>query len=113
TQGKLSLTKEMLNHSSELRTFLQSVHLSADIIRNSDTSQHLQQTMKGLLLQLTQQNDSLGERAQHVLHFINGLQLQSVHETSHFIQASLQVPGEKIGLNNDLFMEFESKKTDG
>lgn len=68
-------------------------------------------TIKSLLIQLTQQADgTLNERAQQLLHLINGLQLQSMNESNNFIQASLLVPGEKLHLNNDLYLDFESKK---
>lgn len=71
------------------------------------------QTVKSMLIQLLQQGDSVGnERAQQLLHHINGLQLQSVQENGSFIQASLVVPGEKLALNNDIYIEFESKKTE-
>lgn len=69
-------------------------------------------SIKSMIIQLLQQNDpSITEHAQQLLHFINGIQLQSVHETNHFIYASLLLPGEKLNLNSDLQLEFESKKT--
>src|SRR5699024_10124260 len=40
------------------------------------------------------------------------LQLQSVYETSNFIQASLQIPGEKLALNSDLHFDIEGEKTE-
>lgn len=30
----------------------------------------------------------------------------------NFIQASMQIPGGKLATNNDLYIEFESKKTE-
>lgn len=72
------------------------------------------QTVKSMLIQMIQQDDGVGnERVQQLLHHINGLQLQSVQEVGSFIQANLVIPGEKLALNNDLFIEFESKKTEG
>src|SRR5699024_12488183 len=60
-----------------------------------------------------QQHDGVNqERAQQLLHFINGLQLKSVNETSNFIQASLQIPGEKLALNSDLHLDIEGEKTE-
>lgn len=71
------------------------------------------QTVKSMLIQMIQQDDGVGnERVQQLLHHINGLQLQSVQEVGSFIQANLVIPGEKLALNNDLFIEFESKKTE-
>lgn len=103
----------MTNQLSEVRGLLQSLQIPFASSIHNDVSEQLQQTIKGQLLQLIQQNDtSLGERAQQVVHFINGLQIHSVHETNHFIQASIQVPGERIGLNSDLYMDFESRKTE-
>lgn len=107
------ISTNMFNHMPDVKQMLQSLLISQEVTVNQQASEQLQQTIKGLLLQLVQQNDpTLGDRAQQVLHFINGLQLNSVHETSHFIQASIQVPGEQIGLNGDLFMDFESQKTE-
>lgn len=107
------ISTSMFNHMPDVKQMLQSLLISQEVTVNQEASNQLQQTVKGLLLQLVQQNDpTLGDRAQQVLHFINGLQLNSVHETSHFIQASIQVPGDQIGLNGDLFMDFESQKTE-
>src|SRR5699024_10101587 len=70
-------------------------------------------SIKSMLIQYIQQNNaSNNEQAQQLLHIMNGLQLQSIHETNSFIYASLQIPGEKLHLNNDLQLEFESKKTE-
>lgn len=70
-------------------------------------------TMKSMLIQMLSQTEgSHSERGQQLLHFINGLQLESIQETTNFIQANLHIPGGKLGLNEDLFLEFESKKTD-
>ena len=71
-------------------------------------------SIKQLLLSLLQGSDStIGkERMQQLLQFLTGLQLHSVEETNHFIYASLIVPGERVSLNNDLYLQFESKKTE-
>lgn len=69
-------------------------------------------SLKSMLIQLVNQTENIStERAQQLLHFINGLQLNSVNETNHFIQASIQIPGEKLFLNEDLYIDFKSKKT--
>lgn len=111
--NNINLSTNMMNQMPEGRALLQSLLMSPELTVNHGANDQLQQTIKGLLLQLVQQNDSaLGDRAQQTLHFINGLQLNSVNETSHFIQASIQVPGDQIGLNGDLYMDFESQKTE-
>lgn len=71
-------------------------------------------TLKQALLQLIQQTDLPinQERAQQLLHFINGLQIQSIEESTHFMYANLTIPGESLNLNKDLYMQFQSKKTD-
>lgn len=74
---------------------------------------NLNDTLKGLLLQLASGEDNSG--AQHqtkLLHLIQGLQLQSVNETPTNIQAMLQVPAERLGLVKDLMIELEGKKND-
>ncbi len=82
--------------------------LTQDIIAGQSN-----QTVKSMLIQVLQQGDNVGnERAQQLLHHINGLQLQSVQELGNFIQASLVIPGEKLALNNDIYLECESKKTE-
>ena len=71
------------------------------------------QTIKSYLLQVAQgENGSKNNQINQMIHFINGLQIQSVQETAHFIHATLQMPGAKFALNKDLFMQFEGKKTD-
>lgn len=112
-ESNVNLTQQMINKMPELNTLLKSLHISSEVLQQNDANEQLQQTIKGMLLQLVHQSDpALTERAQQALHFINGLQLNSVHETSHFIQAALQIPGEPLNLNGDLYMDFESKKTE-
>lgn len=69
-------------------------------------------TIKGMLLQMLQKGDgTVQEQAQQLLHFINGMQINAVNETNHFIQANLQIPGERLELTNDIELEFEGNKT--
>lgn len=64
-------------------------------------------------MQPVQQSDgAINDRANQLLHFINGMQIQSVNDGPNFLQASIQIPGEKMNLNNDLQLEFEGKKTE-
>ncbi|WP_087972924.1 hypothetical protein [Oceanobacillus rekensis] len=69
-------------------------------------------SIKSMLLQLLQHSDgTIQEKAGQLLHFINGMQLNSVNESANFIQASMQIPAEKLGLTKDMELEFESRKT--
>lgn len=97
---------------SHLNRTLLLAGLSKENLIASDQFNQAESSVKSLLLQYIQQNESsTTERAQQLLHVINGLQLQSIQETDHFIYASLQLPGERLQLNKDLQLDFESKKT--
>src|SRR5699024_479113 len=82
---------------------------------NTDQTNQQNTTLKGMLLQLTQQQTgSNTEQAKQMIHFINGLQIQSVTEANQFIHASLQLPGGPLGLAKDMELEFSGKqKEDG
>ncbi len=69
-------------------------------------------SIKSLLLQIIQQGNGLGatDKALQLLHFINGMQLQSIQESPHLFQALLQLPGDKFGAFNDITMQFEGQK---
>lgn len=71
--------------------------------------------IKSLLLQMGQEaNVRSIEQATPILQFVNGMQLQAVQENAHFLLASFIVPGDKLTLNKDLYMQFEGqKKEDG
>src|SRR5699024_34653 len=74
----------------------------------------LQNTLKAMLIQLSQQGDDLlHQQSTKLLHIINGLQLQSVAEVNNFIYAQLQIPGEKLGLKKDIEINFEGGKKSG
>lgn len=74
---------------------------------------HPNTSLKTFLLQAMEQESShvFKQHAQTLLHVLNGIQLQSLHETQFFVQASLQIPGHKFALHDDIFIDFESKKT--
>ncbi|GAB3067441.1 hypothetical protein [Virgibacillus ainsalahensis] len=84
----------------------------------NDNFQQQSITVKGMLIKLLHQigsgnqNNIAYDSSRQLLHFINGLQLQSVNESNHFIQANLQIPAERIGLIKDLELEFEGAKTE-
>lgn len=90
-------------------------HLKTNIeqILHNRMDQSLQQaqTVKTLLINLLQEGSNVtNEKIQPLIHFLNGLQLQSVYESNNLLQASLQLPGEKFALPKDLFFQFEGKK---
>lgn len=71
---------------------------------------NIQQSIKALLLQMSHDERAPLENVQQMIHYISGLQLQTREENNLF-QAYLQLPGAKLGLPEDLFMQFESRKT--
>lgn len=78
-----------------------------------DMAQEQSRTVKSMLLQMLQQSDgAIKDQSHQLLNLINGLQIQSVNETADFLQATLQIPGEKLGLPGDMQLDFEGKKTE-
>ncbi|TFJ94650.1 hypothetical protein [Lentibacillus salicampi] len=97
---------------SQIQQVLQSTGLNYENQLAANRFHEQQTTIKSLLLQLMQQSDSaVHERSQQFLHFLNGMQIQSVNETAGGIQANLQMPGQKLGLPDDVQMEFFGHKT--
>lgn len=74
----------------------------------------LPNTMKGTMLQILTQGaeGEFTKRTQELLHLLNGLQLQSVKESAELVQASIQLPAEKLGLNDDIDLLFQGKKSE-
>src|SRR5690625_2754620 len=102
--------EQFLTHLKQVLLFTGLTH---ENLVKQDLAQRQSETVKSMLIQMIQQHDGVNqERAQQLLHFINGLQLKSVNETSNFIQASLQIPGEKLALNSDLHLDIEGEKTE-
>ncbi|MFD1038003.1 hypothetical protein ACFQ3N_06225 [Virgibacillus byunsanensis] len=98
---------------TQVRNVLQLTGLTHENAIAQDIKQNQVNTIKSMLIQMAQQGEGMTqERSGQLLHFINGMQLQSVNESSNFMQASLQIPGEKLGLNSDVDLEFEGKKTE-
>lgn len=92
-----------------VRQFLTTSGMTYEYALNENLS--MQETpIKSLLIQLLNSNMDTNEHATKLLHLLNGLQLKSVQETSHFTQASLTLPGEKWGLSKDVSLEFSGKK---
>src|SRR5699024_677442 len=70
-----------------------------------------QQSIKSLLLQLMGQESNVSkEHVQPLIHLINGMQMQSVIESGNLLQATLQLPSEKLGLHEDIYIQFEGQK---
>ena len=67
--------------------------------------------LKAALLKLAGSDDAaIREPSRQLVHLINGLQLQTVQESGHFLQAALQMPGSVLGIPGDMKVEFEGKK---
>ncbi|MFC2950126.1 hypothetical protein [Virgibacillus sediminis] len=75
------------------------------------------ESIKSMLLSIQQSGQNTGMRKdslQQLLHYITGMQLESVVENGPFIHSQLQVPAEKLGLKNDINLHFEGRrKKDG
>lgn len=71
--------------------------------------------LKSILMQLADgTNHQLADQSRRMIQLINGLQLNSIQESNHMLQASLQLPGAPLGLTNDMKIDLEgSKTTDG
>jgi hypothetical protein len=80
------------------------------ILQDEQNPQH---TLKGLVTHLMQTSEgNTQEQATRLLHYMNGVQLQSVQETGNFLQAQFVIPGGKFGLNSDMELTFEGTKND-
>lgn len=102
--------EQFLKH---LQNVLQFTGLNYENQLGKDMVQQQSNTVKSMLLQMLQQSDgTMQDRSQQLLHLINGLQIQSVNDSPNVMQASLQVPGERLGLPDDMQLEFEGKKTE-
>ncbi|WP_430785963.1 hypothetical protein VBD025_12540 [Virgibacillus flavescens] len=111
--GQLLATKPHEQFLIQLKNVIQSTGFAHEFNLANDLPDQHSNTVKSMVMQLLQQSDGvINERAQQLLQFITGSQIQSVNETTNFLQANLQIPGNKLGLNNDLELEFESRKTE-
>ncbi|WP_284139934.1 MULTISPECIES: hypothetical protein [unclassified Virgibacillus] len=104
-----SLKDAFLSHMNRFFQ-LSGLSLENEIARGNQ--QHQMNTMKALLLQVVQQrgDTNVSDRAQQLIHVLNGLQLQSVQESGQLIQAQLQFPAGKLGLPQDVKIDFEGRK---
>lgn len=79
-----------------------------------DTVQQLENTLKAMLIKLIQSSENdVSDQSNRLLNIINGLQIQSVAESNQFIHAHLEIPGEKLGLTNNIELHFEGGKKNG
>ncbi|TRM12384.1 hypothetical protein FH966_12170 [Lentibacillus cibarius] len=101
--------EQFLNH---VRQVLQFTGLNDENVLATNRMKE-QHTIKSMLLQFLQQGDGAAqEQSRKLLHFLNGMQLQSVQETANVLQAHLQLPGAKLGLSSDMDMQFTGNKTE-
>lgn len=71
---------------------------------------NINETIKAMVLQIVKDERAPMENMQQLVHFINGLQMQT-REENNMLHAQLQLPGEKLGLPEDLLIKFEGRKT--
>ncbi|MFG6148931.1 hypothetical protein [Halobacillus sp. B23F22_1] len=89
------------------------VHLSgvqdeASRLRDKDQTPP---SLKSLIVQGLQDNGTAkSENMRTALHLLNGIQLAAQQESAQMLNLSMQLPGELMGMNEDAFVHFESKK---
>ncbi|GGF11171.1 hypothetical protein GCM10010954_07230 [Halobacillus andaensis] len=89
------------------------VHLSgvqdeASWLRDKEQAQP---TLKSLIVQGLQDNGAAkSESMRTAMHLLNGVQLAAQQESTQMLQLSMQLPGELMGMKEDAFVHFESKK---
>src|SRR5699024_7509032 len=70
------------------------------------------ESVKSMLLQLVKEDTStVRNQAQPLIHLMNGMQLQGVIQSDNTLQATLQLPGGKLALHDDIFLQFEGQKS--
>lgn len=95
----------------QLHVTMNELGLSYENMIAKDQLLQVEHTVKHALLQIVQKRAS-NDQVLQLLHFINGMQLQSLHETNHLIQANLFLLGEPLGLKKDVHLKFQGKKSD-
>ncbi len=94
---KLSTKEKFIEHIRQSYTIL-GLDYEHRLSTEKDPS-NLQQTIKGLLLQLIGGQEYISqEQYSRLLNVIQGVQIQSVNDTATFVQAALQLPAERLGL---------------
>ncbi|WP_371068405.1 hypothetical protein [Sediminibacillus sp. JSM 1682029] len=70
-----------------------------------------EQTLKSILLQaIYDGGNKTPEKFEGLLHYLNGLQLTHHQETVNTVQVHLMLPGDHIGVQNDIQIDFEGNK---
>lgn len=95
-----------------LQHILQNFGLSHEHSLSKDQTDQLTNSLKALLMQFIQEQTPSSERAQSLLRFIQGMQLQTVQDTAHLLSVHLQIPAMIGALRSDMQITFESKKTE-
>ncbi|WP_339178254.1 hypothetical protein [Oceanobacillus sp. FSL W7-1293] len=95
----------------QMQWVLRDAGLNAENSLKTDEANTMQ--FKHLLLEMLQSSSGgiSRENAQQVVHFLNGMQLNNMNDSSYFIQANIQIPGQKLGVSKDIDLHFEGKKT--
>ncbi|MFD1067589.1 hypothetical protein [Oceanobacillus locisalsi] len=90
---------------------LRDAGLNAENALKSDAPHTTQ--FKHLLLEMLQNNGGGPgrENAQQLVHLLNGMQINNLHDNSYVMQANIQIPSQKFGLSKDIDLHFEGKKT--
>ncbi|ASN05742.1 hypothetical protein [Virgibacillus necropolis] len=109
----LLVTKPHDQFLLQLKQVLQTTGLAHEFYVANDLPEQQSATIKSMVLQLLQHSGGqINDRAQQLIHYINGMHIHSVNESTNLLQASIQIPGEKLALNKDIQLEFEGKKTE-
>ncbi|WP_053219685.1 hypothetical protein [Virgibacillus senegalensis] len=70
-----------------------------------------EQTLKSIVLQAISESGNGGnEKLNSLLHYLNGVQLTHHQETVNTVQFHLMLPGDHIGVKNDIQIDFEGNK---
>ncbi|RCW70733.1 hypothetical protein [Saliterribacillus persicus] len=97
-----------------LKEFIQVSGLNDEVILatpSKETPQPTEFSMKQLLMQGMAQSSEVGnDRMMQLLSTLTGMQLQNIQAEMNNPNLQLVIPGEKLGLPNDMFMEFEGYK---
>ncbi|MEF3328544.1 hypothetical protein [Oceanobacillus oncorhynchi] len=95
----------------QMQWVLRDAGLNAENSLKTDDANTMQ--FKHLLLEMLQSSSGgiSRDNAQQVVHFLNGIQLNNMNDSSYFIQANIQIPGQKLGVSKDIDLHFEGKKT--
>lgn len=91
---------------------VQNIGLSYEHSLAKEQTEQLTNSLKTLLMQFIQEQTPSSERAQSLLRFIQGMQLQTVQDTAHLLSVQLQIPAMIGSLRSDMQITFESKKTE-